>query len=182
MAFQTSSTSRAPVKSNDDWQAAYFLNLNLPSGNGNGDGTTKFGAIPLRDAYANEKELSNWLLADPVVNMAKLLSKIQVSYNPAGQGGYGAVPKLITDNREGKAKTLGYINFHLPIASGETRQLGVVVLHELPVSEANMNAWLADPKDGDANLQKLSNDMTIVHQSAVSTKTKATVSNMFDMS
>lgn len=78
MAFQ-SNTARAPKEQNDSWKAQGFLNLYLPSKNGD---RRKLGAIPLKDAKPAEQSLRAWLEADEK-NIQTLINKLEVEYQPA---------------------------------------------------------------------------------------------------
>jgi hypothetical protein len=60
-------------------KAVGYLNFYLPKKDG---GRRKLGAITLREAYANEATLADWLMADPE-RIKVLLAQLQVEYNPA---------------------------------------------------------------------------------------------------
>lgn len=77
MAFTPATTQ--PAAQNDSWKADAFLNFYIPSKDG---GQKKLGAIPLKMSRANEKQLIEWLQADPE-NVQKLVNKIQLNFQSA---------------------------------------------------------------------------------------------------
>lgn len=79
MAFTQSATA-VPTRSNDtSWKAQGFLNFYLPDKKG---GRRKLGAIPLKEAKANEKDLLVWLNEDPS-RVQIIMNKLEMEYQPA---------------------------------------------------------------------------------------------------
>jgi hypothetical protein len=78
MAFNTNAAA-APVANNDSWKAQGFLNLYLPSKNGE---RRKLGAIPLKESKPNEKALLEWLNEDPS-RVLKIMEKLVIEYQSA---------------------------------------------------------------------------------------------------
>lgn len=78
MAFQ-SQAAAAQTPSNDSWKAQGFLNFYLPAKNG---GRKKLGAIPLKEAKGNEKQLLAWLNEDPS-RVAKILASLEIEFQSA---------------------------------------------------------------------------------------------------
>ncbi len=80
MAFNSSSAAAAtPATQSENWKAQGFLNLYLPSKGGQ---RRKLGAIPLKDAKVNEKQLRAWLEEDPS-RVTQLLAKLEIEYQSA---------------------------------------------------------------------------------------------------
>ena len=82
MAFNTDNAASNVGNTNtnnDSWKAQGFLNFFIPGKDGK---TKKIGAIGLKDSKPNEKELMNWLNADPA-NVQKLLKVLTVTYQSA---------------------------------------------------------------------------------------------------
>ena len=84
MAFQTNKgqepgTSNKGNADNESWKAAGFINVYLPTKAG---GRRKVGAIPLREAKVVEKELSDFLAADPE-NIKAFVAKMIVEFQTA---------------------------------------------------------------------------------------------------
>lgn len=77
--FKPADTQAAPAQ-NDSWKADAFLNFYIPTKDG---GTKKLGAIPLKLSKANEKQLIEWLQADPEANAQKLINKISLNFQSA---------------------------------------------------------------------------------------------------
>lgn len=78
MAFANAATA---VKTDDEsWKAQGFINLYLPSKNG--EARRKLGAIALKDSKPSEKALREWLEQDPA-NIAKVLGKLVMEYQSA---------------------------------------------------------------------------------------------------
>ena len=73
------------VQTNTNWKAQGFLNLYLPDKKG---GRRKLGAIPLKDAKPNEKELLAWLNEDPS-RVDIIMAKLEMEYQPAEAEGTG---------------------------------------------------------------------------------------------
>jgi hypothetical protein len=63
----------------EQWKAAGFLNLYLPAPEG---GRKKLGAIPLKTSITREKQLLDWLNADPT-RVGKILEKLEIEYQSA---------------------------------------------------------------------------------------------------
>lgn len=80
MAFDTGA-QRSPTQQNDKWKADRFLNLSLPSKKKDGS-TRKLGAISLKLSNSNEKELIEWLDADPT-RVKHILSQLIIDYRSA---------------------------------------------------------------------------------------------------
>ena len=78
MAFNTNAAAPAATNSNDAWKAQGFVNLYLPAKTGR----RKLGAIALKVSKANEKQLLEWLDADPE-NVKTLSAKLIVEYQSA---------------------------------------------------------------------------------------------------
>ena len=78
-------TPASNVQTNTNWKAQGFLNLYLPDKKG---GRRKLGAIPLKDAKPNEKELLAWLNEDPS-RVEIIMSKLEMEYQPAEAEGTG---------------------------------------------------------------------------------------------
>jgi hypothetical protein len=85
MAFNQSNAQRSNPAGNNttnaDWKAQGFINLYLPTKAG---GRRKLAGIPLKDSKPSEQEMRLWLEASDV-NVATLLSKLIVEYQPATQ-------------------------------------------------------------------------------------------------
>jgi DNA gyrase/topoisomerase IV subunit B len=81
MAFnRNTSAQNNQAQDNDNWKAQGFINLYLPSKE---EGKQrKIGAIPLRVSKAGEKQLLEWLQADPA-NAKKLAEKLIVDFQEA---------------------------------------------------------------------------------------------------
>jgi len=81
MAFQINSAATAPTAvANPNWEkAAGFINIMLPSKDGK---RRKIGSIPLRTSKANEKQLLEFLEADPA-NIETMISKLIIEYQSA---------------------------------------------------------------------------------------------------
>lgn len=79
MAFKSQPEAVAG-QTNDSWKAQGFLNLYLPSKNG--EQRRKLGAIPLKDAKPAEKQLLDWLNEDPS-RVSKLMEKLVIEYQSA---------------------------------------------------------------------------------------------------
>jgi DNA gyrase/topoisomerase IV subunit B len=81
MGFKTNNGSNNNQQdNNDNWKAQGFINLYLPSKE---EGKQrKIGAIPLRISKASEKQLLEWLKADPA-NAKKLAEKLIVDFQEA---------------------------------------------------------------------------------------------------
>lgn len=73
MAFNTAPAVPGNNAADDKWKAAAFLNIYLPTADG--QGKTKVGAIPLKTTRQFEKALIERLTAEPelVEKMAELL-------------------------------------------------------------------------------------------------------------
>ena len=81
MAFNPNAAAAGQTnQTNDAWKAQGFLNLYLPSKVA-GE-RKKLGAIALKDAKPNEKELRAWLEEDPS-RVAKILEKLVIEYQSA---------------------------------------------------------------------------------------------------
>lgn len=80
MAFKTSAENKSSARSGipANKKAAGFINLYLPTKSG---GKRKLGTIILREAYANEATLAEWLSVDPVARAEKILSQLILDYN-----------------------------------------------------------------------------------------------------
>lgn len=78
MAF---AQSNRIARNNDaaDWKAQGFINLYLPSKEGK---RVKLGAIPLKESRNNERQLLEWLNANPA-RAVKLLEKLEIEYKSA---------------------------------------------------------------------------------------------------
>lgn len=73
-------TNNAQAQGNDDnWKAQGFINLYLPGSEGK---DRKIGAIPLKVSKAAEKQLLDYLNADPA-NVDKLAAKIKLTFQSA---------------------------------------------------------------------------------------------------
>lgn len=83
MAFATASTANQPSadSSSQNWKAQGFLNFYLPAKNGQ---RRKLGAIPLKEAKVNEKQLLAWLNEDPS-RVTQILAKLELEYQSAAQ-------------------------------------------------------------------------------------------------
>ena len=81
MAFAKRTQGNANVSNQqaDDWKAQGFINLYLPGTEG---ANRKLGAIPLKVSKAAEKQLLDWLKADPT-NIDKLVSKLKLTFQEA---------------------------------------------------------------------------------------------------
>jgi hypothetical protein len=79
MAFNQSNAQRTETQANDSWKAQGFLNLYLPSKNGQ---RKKLGAIPLKESKHSEKHLLAWLNEDPS-RVAQILAKLEIEYQSA---------------------------------------------------------------------------------------------------
>ena len=83
MGFQSNASAsrnnNSDRSNNDQWKAQGFLNLYLPSKDG---GRRKLGAIPLKEANANEKAMLDWLNEDPS-RVGIILSKLEIDYRTA---------------------------------------------------------------------------------------------------
>ena len=77
MAFRTNTAVAQTNDSQESWKAAGFINLYLPSTDGNK--RKKLGAIPLRANKPSEAALLEWLKKDPA-NVEKLLSKLELDF------------------------------------------------------------------------------------------------------
>lgn len=66
-------------KNNDSWKAQGFLNLYLPNKDGK---RTKLGAIPLKEANPNERQLLEFLKADPA-RVEVLLKNLLIEFRSA---------------------------------------------------------------------------------------------------
>jgi len=81
MAFNTPAAAVTGANTDTAWKAQGFLNLYLPSKNGNGE-RRKLGAIPLKESKPNEKAMLDWLNEDPS-RVAKILEKLVIEYQSA---------------------------------------------------------------------------------------------------
>lgn len=79
MGFNTNA-QRNEQPQNDSWKAQGFLNFYLPSKDGGK--RKKLGAIPLKEAKANEKHLLAWLNEDPT-RVAHILAKLEIEFQSA---------------------------------------------------------------------------------------------------
>lgn len=81
MAFNNENTARSNNNRQEAWKADGFLNFYLPSKDGS---RRKLGAIPLRGAKPNEKQLSDAIKKDPDL-VKRILASLVLEYNPAEQ-------------------------------------------------------------------------------------------------
>lgn len=81
MAFNNAAqNNNSNAQSNNDaWKAQGFLNLYLPSRAG---GRKKLGAIPLKAAKPNEKQMLDWLNEDPS-RVSVILSSLEIEFQSA---------------------------------------------------------------------------------------------------
>lgn len=83
MAFNRGNTARNSNNNaqgqNESWKAQGFLNLYLPTANG---GRRKLGAIPLKEAKSNERQMLEWLKEDPT-RVETILSKLEIEFRTA---------------------------------------------------------------------------------------------------
>lgn len=83
--FKTNTAAAPPNQDqaeNTAWKAQGFINLYLPSENG---GRKKLGAIPLKMAKKNERQLLEWLMEDPT-RVNRIASQIQMDFQAVDQG------------------------------------------------------------------------------------------------
>lgn len=91
MAFEPN-TASAPGKTNDAaWKAQGFLNFYLPTQDG---GRRKVGAIPLKGNKPSEKQLLEWLTADPEANAQAMINAMVMEFQSAtpSEGSSFALP------------------------------------------------------------------------------------------
>lgn len=80
MGFQADNATTAPGKSNEQWKAQGFLNFYLPTKDG---GRRKVGAIPLKSGKPSEKQLLDWLQADPEKNAQAMINAMVMEFQSA---------------------------------------------------------------------------------------------------
>lgn len=82
--FNNASAPTNNTTSNDAWKSAAFINCYLPGGEGK---PTKFGAIGLRPANADEKELLDFAKKDPDAFIKWLAANITFDFREVREGG-----------------------------------------------------------------------------------------------
>lgn len=78
MAFNTNTASAVTTK-DDSWKASGFINFYMTGKDGE---PRKVGAIALKDSKPKEKELLEWLLADPA-NVQKFMNRLSIDVQSA---------------------------------------------------------------------------------------------------